>query len=293
MTVLTQLDDAVFIHDQQVKTSSLKVAEIFKKRHDNVVRKIESFFEDEHALNFEGMQNNIKSFALAQFCAHVQTVEIGNGATRESKYYEMTKDGFIFLVMGFTGEEAALTKIAYINTFNQMAAMLYNVQGNLQHIHVGAAVQLKSGGPLYTVSRIHYDQNGYMQDADVMWHDKAKLCRETIPVACLSLEQKNLIQNKTLGDFWQSINHYGIDKLNHSRDNRILALNITQLYQSIEGLPPKTQLLANLMQSRTPYPIYMQHNHAVSSIITGKTVKCWIFDARQQHTLEHTEYPLG
>lgn len=275
MNALTQLDDAVFIHDQQVKTNSLKVAELFGKQHKDVLRKIESL-------------DCSPEFTSAHFYAHAQTIQAG-AVQRESKYYEMTKDGFIFLVMGFTGATAAKIKEAYINTFNQMAAMLHNVQGNLQHIHVGAAVQLKSGGPLYTVSRIHYDQNGFMQDAEVMWHDKAKLCRETIPVACLSLEQKNLIQNKTLGDFWQSINHYGIDKLNHSRDSRILALNITQLYQSIEGLPAKTLLQANLMQSRSPYPIYMQHNHAVSSIITGKTVKCWIFDARQQHVLEHTE----
>lgn len=274
MNAITQLDDAVFIHDQQVKTNSLKVAELFGKQHKDVLRKIENL-------------DCSSEFTERNFTLCFENNDLQNG--KPQKFYQMTKDGFIFLVMSFTGATAAKIKEAYINTFNQMAAMLHNVQGNLQHIHVGAAVQLKSGGPLYTVSRIHYDQNGFMQDAEVMWHDKAKLCRETIPVACLSLEQKNLIQNKTLGDFWQSINHYGIDKLNHSRDSRILALNITQLYQSIEGLPAKTLLQANLMQSRSPYPIYMQHNHAVSSIITGKTVKCWIFDARQQHVLEHTE----
>jgi hypothetical protein len=42
----------------------------------------------------------------------------------------MTKDGFMFLVMGFTGAAAAKIKEAYINTFNQMAAMLYNLHGN-------------------------------------------------------------------------------------------------------------------------------------------------------------------
>ncbi|ACR69462.1 hypothetical protein NT01EI_2291 [Edwardsiella ictaluri 93-146] len=29
---------------------------------------------------------------------------------RDSKYYEMTKDGFVFLVMGFTGKRAAAFK---------------------------------------------------------------------------------------------------------------------------------------------------------------------------------------
>jgi hypothetical protein len=43
----------------------------------------------------------------------------------------MTKDGFMFLVMGFTGAAAAKIK-AYINTFNQMAAMLYNLHGKMK-----------------------------------------------------------------------------------------------------------------------------------------------------------------
>lgn len=277
MNALIQIDDAVFIQNEQVKTTSLKVAEIFKKRHDNVVRKIESFFDpNSRDLNFEGTHLELEKFASANFSAHVQTIQAG-AVQRESKYYEMTKDGFIFLVMGFTGEEAALTKIAYINTFNQMAAMLYNAQGDHSHIHVGATVQLKAGGPIYTVSKIHYDTNGLMQDAEVIWHDRAKLCREVIPVACLSLDTKNLTQNKTLSDFWQSVQNYGIERLNHSRSEQILALNITQVYQSIEGLPPKAQLSAILMQSRSPYPLYMQHNHAINSSMTDKTVRCWLF----------------
>lgn len=268
MSTLIQIDDAVFIQNEQVKTTSLKVAEIFDKRHDHVIRKIESL-------------ECSPEFTSTHFWGHVQTVEIGNGATRESKYYEMTKDGFIFLVMGFTGAAAARIKEAYINTFNQMAAMLYNAQGDHSHIHVGATVQLKAGGPIYTVSKIHYDINGLMQDAEVIWHDRAKLCREVIPVACLSLDTKNLTQNKTLSDFWQSVQHYGIERLNHSRSEQILALNMTQVYQSIEGLPPKSQLSAILMQSRSPYPRYMQHNYAVLSVHTKKTLKCWMFNMNQ------------
>ena len=36
----------------------------------------------------------------------------------------MTKDGFMFLVMGFTGKKAAQIKEAYINAFNQMSTKL-------------------------------------------------------------------------------------------------------------------------------------------------------------------------
>lgn len=263
MNALIQIDDAVFIQNEQVKTTSLKVAEIFDKRHSDIIRSIENL-------------SCSPEFTSAHFCAHVQTIQAG-AVQRESKYYEMTKDGFIFLVMGFTGAAAGRIKEAYINTFNQMAAMLYNAQGDHSHIHVGATVQLKAGGPIYTVSKLHYDGSGMMQDAEVIWHDRAKLCREVIPVACLSLDTKNLTQNKTLSDFWQSVQHYGIERLNHSRSEQILALNITQVYQNIEGLPPKAQLSAILMQSRSPYPVYMQHNHAINSSINDKTVRCWLF----------------
>lgn len=93
-------------------TTSLKVADAFGKRHDNVLRKLESLecSSDFHHLNFEEM---------------VQLVDIGNGAKRESKVWNMTKDGFIFLVMGFTGTKAAAIKEAYIAEFNRMADELH------------------------------------------------------------------------------------------------------------------------------------------------------------------------
>lgn len=264
MNAIAHIDDAVFIQDQQVKTTSLKVAEVFAKQHKDVLRKIESL-------------DCSPEFTSAHFCAHVQTIEIGNGATRESKYYEMTKDGFMFLVMGFTGAAAAKIKEAYINTFNQMAAMLYNLHGNNECIHIGAVVQLKSGGPIYTVSQIHHDNNGFMQNAKVLWHNKGNLCRDILPIACLSLETKNIIDSKMLNDFWASVNSYGMHKLNHSRNPNILAFNISQIYQCIDGLPMKSQLFAILMQSQSPHPVFMQHNKSIHSALFAKTIKCWIF----------------
>lgn len=38
----------------------------------------------------------------------------------------MTKDGFVFLVMGFTGKKAAQFKEAYISEFNRIEAQLHN-----------------------------------------------------------------------------------------------------------------------------------------------------------------------
>ena len=105
----------IFAHDNELRTTSIKVAEAFGKLHKDVIRKIESLecSKDFHERNFAPMQID---------------VEIGNGAVRKSPAYEMTKDGFMFLVMGFTGKAAASIKEAYINAFNLMSSRLFGSQ---------------------------------------------------------------------------------------------------------------------------------------------------------------------
>ena len=82
---------------------SLQVAEAFEKRHDNVLRDIRNLdcSKDFRRVNFE--ESSYK-----------------NEQNKKQPKILMTKDGFIFLVMGYTGKKAAATKEAYINRFNQM-----------------------------------------------------------------------------------------------------------------------------------------------------------------------------
>ena len=84
---------------------------MFGKEHRNVLRAIRSLECSEYfnALNFERVNYND-----------------AKGEKREM--YNVTKDGFMFLVMGFTGKQAASIKEAYINAFNQMAEALQNKQ---------------------------------------------------------------------------------------------------------------------------------------------------------------------
>ena len=92
-------------------TTSLQVAEKFNKLHKNVIRDIESLEcpPEFHRLNFEPMSVD---------------VIVGNGAVRQSPAYSITRDGFTFLAMGFTGKEAAKWKVKYIEAFNKMEAHL-------------------------------------------------------------------------------------------------------------------------------------------------------------------------
>lgn len=112
MHALTLLPaDVITTHDGEPRTDSLKIAEAFNKQHKDVLKRL-------HNLDCS------TEFASANFCADVQSIAIGNGAKRESKIYHMTKDGFMFLVMGFTGKKAAMIKEAFISKFNEMADAL-------------------------------------------------------------------------------------------------------------------------------------------------------------------------
>lgn len=48
------------------------------------------------------------------------------GATVRTKAFRLARDGFTFLVMGYTGEKAAKFKWAYIDEFNRQQALLEN-----------------------------------------------------------------------------------------------------------------------------------------------------------------------
>ncbi|CAK8743476.1 hypothetical protein SODG_006612 [Sodalis praecaptivus] len=79
----------VTIHNDKAVTTSLSVAEYFHKRHDNVLRTIEQL---ECSTQFTNLN----------FDVCYKNNELQNG--KPQKYYTMTKDGFVFLVMGFTGK---------------------------------------------------------------------------------------------------------------------------------------------------------------------------------------------
>lgn len=89
-------------------TTSLIVAQVFGKEHNKVCRDIENLSCSEH-------------FRVANF-GDTPYVHPQNGQTY--KMYTMTKDGFSFLVMGYTGEKAGEFKEKFINEFNKREAML-------------------------------------------------------------------------------------------------------------------------------------------------------------------------
>lgn len=97
----------------KVLTNSIKVARFFGKDHKNVLRKIRKTIsecpDDFAQLNFEPTDFIDK-----------------NGDIQPM--FNMTKDGYMLVVMGFTGRAAMQIKITYIQAFNWMTDQLQHRQ---------------------------------------------------------------------------------------------------------------------------------------------------------------------
>lgn len=103
--------------------SSLDVAETFVKNHFDVMESIRNIQTTISTMEFS-MLFNLTSYKAA------------NG--KSNPMYQMTRDGFTLLVMGYTGEKAMKFKLAYIKQFNAMEKIL---RGKLIEREKGIAVR--------------------------------------------------------------------------------------------------------------------------------------------------------
>ena len=93
----------VIYFKRKALTTSLAVAKFFNKQHKNILQAIEKIecSEEFSRLNF-------------------QPSKYRDERGKYQPMYRMTRNGFIFLTMGFTGKKAAQIKEAYINRFDEM-----------------------------------------------------------------------------------------------------------------------------------------------------------------------------
>jgi len=90
-------------------TTSLKVAEKFEKEHRHVLEAIRNLAAEKSAAKF-----------------FRETTYKNRG--KEYPMYEMDRDGFSLLVMGFNGKKALQWKIDYIQAFNSMEDFIKSIQ---------------------------------------------------------------------------------------------------------------------------------------------------------------------
>lgn len=114
LTSTTCAKNLVSVNDGKVVTTSLQVAEHFQRPHKDVlssIRKLDCspIFQE-------------RNFSLSLYHS-----KLLNGGYKKQPMYYITRDGFTFLAMGFTGKIAAKFKEAYINAFNEMERKLSGI----------------------------------------------------------------------------------------------------------------------------------------------------------------------
>ena len=118
--VLTVIDGEPF-------TTSLDVAAFFGRRHSQVLRDVDLVVE-----RLPAERRNI-------FVVTFRDIPGPNGSTRQERCYRLAFDGFVLLVMGFTGAEAMVLKVRYMDEFNRMKAALSQRQSEQARLALRAS----------------------------------------------------------------------------------------------------------------------------------------------------------
>ncbi len=115
----------------ELVTDSLTVAEVFNKRHADVLKSIESL-------------NCTKDFSERNF----SLAEYKDAQQKVRPKYLLKRDGLMFLVMGYTGEKAARMKENYIYEFNRMEQQIKQSMHPLQMINIMTTEMMNQGDRL-------------------------------------------------------------------------------------------------------------------------------------------------
>ena len=117
------MDDLVKNDNGELMTTSKVIADAFGKSHRKVIRDINELdcSEDFRAANF-----GLSSYRSPQ--------------NKVLKCFNVTRDGFSFLCMGFTGRKASEWKEKYITAFNVMEKGLLNIDARMNKLTIEGRV---------------------------------------------------------------------------------------------------------------------------------------------------------
>ncbi|MDQ0417897.1 Rha family phage regulatory protein [Croceifilum oryzae] len=158
----------VFVEDNKVVTDSLKVSEVFEKQHFHVMRDIESL---DCSLDF--LESN---FGLWDY---------KDLRDRSRKKYLLTKDGLMFLVMGYRGAKAAQMKERYIEEFNRMEQFI-KTEVKLDSYMIQDPIERATRWIEEEQERLYLEAKVNEQASKVEFHDKVLRPGELLTATTLS-----------------------------------------------------------------------------------------------------------
>lgn len=149
----------------QAMIDSRTVAEVFEKQHKDVLETIERLKEDAKKTADNGRIQSAEN--SADYSKDINDMFVQNvykdARGRKQKCYNMTRDGFSLLIMGFTGAKALEWKLKYIKAFNNMES------------HIRQFYAYREEYPEYTDAiKEHYEREGntsrfaYSNEADMI-----------------------------------------------------------------------------------------------------------------------------
>lgn len=92
--------------------NTIALANYFKKRHRDVLRDVEN------------VSAKVRERSTDWFRPVLTPTPVPKGGVRQDRSFDVTEDGYIILVMGWTGAEAMKRKVAYLDGFNGMRKQL-------------------------------------------------------------------------------------------------------------------------------------------------------------------------
>lgn len=112
------MNELINIKNDEAVTTSLRIADVFGKAHRSVLRKIEQIISEN-----DSAQNCAQCFKRSSY---------KDESGKRNPMYYINRDGFVFLVMGFTGKKANEWKWRYIQAFNQMESYINFRKADIQ-----------------------------------------------------------------------------------------------------------------------------------------------------------------
>ncbi len=165
--LINKIEVSFKVIKNQIFINSLDLAKVFNKRHNNIIRTIKDLPQDEFkTLNFKN-----KVYLDAQM--------------KPRPCYNLTRDGFSLLVMGFTGQKAYKWKIEFIKAFNEMEKRLKNIeQENIKKLAYHQSLGYKS--------QLEQQKKKYENEIKALKYDMAKKQDMRDNLKRLSFEEINI-----------------------------------------------------------------------------------------------------
>ena len=161
---------------ENLTTTSLIVAEVFHKQHGHVIRDIEKLEipEDVRLSNF-GQSSYI------------------NDQGKSQPMYEISKDGFTLLAMGFTGKKAMEFKLKFLAEFNRMEQEISLLREKPRQIEAGTVeemlLQALQGSAMVLQRQIEDRKSIAAQAQTLASHDQA-LSRQENQIKAIAASQE-------------------------------------------------------------------------------------------------------